>query len=129
VRAKISSRLQENWLLTVLEYNIPEPELQQLELLCVAALQTEDRSIDRSLQEGGEFKILSSETCGIVEHDIPLLLLENVAGHVRTCRPRNLLYSSRIVTDRGEKIVDLLISVSVVDLIINFLGSFFVGLA
>jgi hypothetical protein len=81
------------------------------------------------LQEGGEFKILSSETCGIVEHDIPLLLLENVAGHVRTCRPRNLLYSSRIVTDRGEKIVDLLISVSVVDLIINFLGSFFVGLA
>jgi hypothetical protein len=99
------------------EYNIPEPELQQLELLCVAALQTEVRSI---VAGGGEFKIFSSETCRIVEHDI-LLLLGNVAGHVRSCRPRNLLYSSRIVTDRGEKIVVLLRSVSVVDLIINFL--------
>jgi hypothetical protein len=93
--------------------------LQQLELLCLAALQTEDRSIVAG--GGGEFKILSSETCGLVEHDILLLLLENVAGHVRSCRPRNLLYSSRIVKDPGEKIVDLLRSVSVVDLIINFL--------
>jgi hypothetical protein len=84
----------------------------------VAALQNR-RSIDRCRR--GEFKILSSKTCGIVEHDILLRLLENVAGHVRTCRPRNLLYSSRIVTDRGEKIVDLLLSVSIVDLIINFL--------
>ncbi len=106
-----------------MEYNIPVSGLQQLVLLCVAALQT----ADRSLQEGGggEFKILLSETCGIVEHDILLLLLllllENVAGHVRSYRPRNLLYSSRIVTDRGEKIVDLLLSVSVVDLIISFL--------
>jgi hypothetical protein len=77
------------------------------------------RSIDRC--RTGEFKILSSETCGLVEHGILLLLLENVAGHVRSCRPINLLYSSRIVKDRGEKIVDVLRSVSVVDLIINFL--------
>jgi hypothetical protein len=98
VRAKISSRLQKNWLLTVVEYNIPEPELQQLELLCLAALQTEDRSIVAG--GGGEFKILSSETCGLVEHDILLLLFENVAGHVRSYRPCCILLGSLRILER-----------------------------